>query len=112
TAMHAPPVVSDLSLDANGKVTAAEGCKVSDVKMAGDVLSFTRADDALPMVPTADQKALLPYLDNLSGLNRYGLKVAGLDKENRYELKIDGKKVATYTGEQLGKGVNLALDDT
>jgi lysophospholipase L1-like esterase len=111
TAMHAPAVVSDLALDATGKVTASDGCKVSDVKAGSDSITFTRLDNALPLVLSADQKGLLPYLDNLANLNRYGLKVAGLDKAGRYELKIDGKKAATFTGEQLAKGVNLAGED-
>ncbi|MBY0524495.1 MAG: SGNH/GDSL hydrolase family protein [Gemmataceae bacterium] len=111
TGMHAPALVSDVALEANGKVTAAEGCKVTDTKAQNGTISFSRFDDALPLVLSPDQKALAPYLDNLSKLNRYGLKVSGLDKDAKYDLKIDGKKVATYTGEQLGKSVNLAMED-
>jgi lysophospholipase L1-like esterase len=109
TAMHAPATVSGVALSADGNVTATERCKVSDVKTDGGKLSFTRTDEALPMVPTPDQKALLPYLDDLSKLNRYGLKVTGLDRNARYELSIDGKKVAMLTGGQLNEGVNLAV---
>jgi lysophospholipase L1-like esterase len=111
TAMKAPAVVSDAALEAGGKVTATERCKVTDVKASGGGVTFTRQDEALPMVLSKDQKALLPYLDNLDDLNRYGLKVSGLDKAAKYEVKIDGKTVATVTGEELGKGVNLGNDD-
>jgi lysophospholipase L1-like esterase len=111
TALHAPGTVSDLALEADGKVTAAERCKVSGVTSANGRLSFTRSDEALPLVLAPEQKQLLPYLDNLSALNRYGLKVSGLDKDGKYELKIDGKKVAELAGADLDKGVNLALDD-
>jgi hypothetical protein len=109
--MHAPAVVSEVALEANGKVTAADNCKVTDVKAADGKMSFTRLDEALPMVVSADQKPLLPYLDNLSGLNRYGLKISGLEKDRRYEILIDGKTVAELTGEELGKGANLAIVD-
>lgn len=111
TGMHAPAVVSDVALDSSGKVTASDNCKVSNVKADTDSISFTRLDNALPVVLSADQKALLPYLDNLAKLNHYGLKVAGLGKDTKYELKIDAKPVATFTGEQLAKGVNLASED-
>jgi lysophospholipase L1-like esterase len=111
TAMHAPAIVSEADLDAGGKVLGTDRCKVSDVKAEGGNLRFTRLDDALPMVLSSEQKQLLPYLDNLANLNRYGLKVTGLEKDAHYELKIDGQKVADLTGDQLGKGVNLALDD-
>lgn len=112
TAMHAPALVSEAVLDAQGKtVTAAEKCKVTDIALADGKLSFVRLDEALPLVLSADQKALLPYLDNLAALNNYGLKVTGLAKNTQYQLTIDGKLVAKFTGDQLAKGVNLALDD-
>lgn len=111
TGLHAPAEVSDLALEADGKIAAAHGCKVSDVKAVDGRLSFTRLDDALPLVIAPDQKPLLPYLDHLTALNRYGLKVQGLDKDARYKLTIDGKKGPSFTGEQLAKGVNLALED-
>ncbi len=111
TAMHAPAVVSEADLDAGGKVLGSDRCKLSDIKTGDGILRFTRLDDALPMVLTPEQKKLLPYLDNLANLNHYGLKVTGLEKDAHYEVKIDGKKVADCTGDQLGKGVELALDD-
>jgi lysophospholipase L1-like esterase len=113
TALHAPPVVSDVSMKADGTVLSADTCKVSGVDASGGKLAFSRADEAIPLALTKDQKQLLPYLDSLSALNRYGLKVAGLEKGTRYQLKIDGKRVGDYsfTGEDLAKGVNLALYD-
>jgi lysophospholipase L1-like esterase len=111
TALGAPAVVSDLTLDASGKVASAERCKVSDVKAAGGGLSFTRTDEALPLVPSPDHRDLLDYLDSLSALNHYGLKVTGLAKDERYELKIDGNRAALLKGEALEKGVNLALTE-
>jgi lysophospholipase L1-like esterase len=108
TAMHAPALVSDLVLTVDGKVTAAERCRATEVKGDGDRLSFLRADEALPLTLQSEHKQLLPYLDDLARLNRYGLKVTGLEKDARYELRIDSQMVAVLTGGQLGQGVNLA----
>jgi lysophospholipase L1-like esterase len=112
TAMHAPPVVSDVTLTSTGMINAKQGCKITDVKVdqLGKV-SFNRVDDALPMVIAADQKVLLPYLDHLKRLNFYGLTVIGLNKDWTYELKIDGKVVGKLSAQQLDKGVNLALHE-
>jgi lysophospholipase L1-like esterase len=111
TGMHAPAVVSDVALEANGKLTAAQRCKVTDVKADGGTLTFTRLDESLPLVLSKEQQELLPYLDNLNGLNRYGLKVSGLPKDGNYELTIDGKAAGKFTSEDLDKGINLALSN-
>src|SRR5262249_4998973 len=112
TAMKAPAVVSEGSPHATGKVTAADRSNVTDAKGTDTgTISGTRQDEALPIVRNAEQKQLLPDLENMDDLNRYGLKVSGLDKAAKYEVKIDGKTAATYTGEELAKGVNLANAD-
>ncbi len=112
TAMHAPAVVSDMTIDAVQTTSTTERCKVEGVKKGLDgTLAFTRIDEALPLVLTKDQQQLLPYLDQLAKLNYYGLKVTGLDKDSTYEVKIDGKAAARYKGADLAKGVNLALAD-
>jgi lysophospholipase L1-like esterase len=111
TSMHAPGVVSELTIGADGKVGATDRCKISGIEAAGSKLAFTRLDDSLPLVLSKEQKQLLPYLDSMPPLNRYGLKVTGLGPTDRYELKIDGKKVADFKGADLGKGIDLALYD-
>jgi lysophospholipase L1-like esterase len=112
TAMNAPAVVSDATVSTGDKRgSSTENCTVSDLKIQDGTISFTRLDKALPLVLSAEHKPLLPYLDDLAKLNRYGLTIIGLEKEAKYELSIDGKKVAVLTGGQLGQGVNLALGD-
>src|SRR5262249_13648221 len=98
TAMRAPALVSDAALGADGKVLSAKNCALTDVK-ADNGLTFTRLDKALPLVISPDAKPLLPYLDNLSALNVYGLKVTGL-KGGKYQLSVDGKKVGEFGSEQ------------
>lgn len=110
TAMRAPALVSGATVDASGKVVTSDHCKLTEVAAAGGKLAFTRLDEALPIVVPAEQKALLPYLDNLSALNAYDLKVTGLQAE-KYDLSVDGQRVATLTSAELAKGVNLAAYD-
>jgi hypothetical protein len=46
-------------------------------------------------------------MNNLHDLNRYGLTVKGLQPDQNYQLMIDGKPVAAYTGAALATGVNV-----
>jgi len=60
----------------------------------------------LPWAVQKDWLPMLPYTNELKDLNWYGLQVTGL-KEGSYAVKIDGVEVAKFSGEELGKGVNL-----
>ncbi len=110
TGLNAPALVSNATVDfAAGSVTG-ENCKVAGfAKTAPDAAKgfvFQRTDHALPLPIQPDWQSLLPYMNELSDLNVYGLKVAGLEAGN-YVVGIDGVEVATFTAEELGKGVNL-----
>ena len=108
TGLHAPAVVSDVTVDADKGQAAATGCKVEKVSVSRDSagVSFTRTDEALPMPVQKDWLPMLPYTNELKDLNYYGLKVTGL-KEGVYSVSIDGKEVAVATAKQLAAGVNL-----
>ncbi|MCX7418021.1 MAG: SGNH/GDSL hydrolase family protein [Planctomycetia bacterium] len=106
TALKAPAMVSDLSIDVAKKDVKAQACVVSRSELAVDEVSFDRLDEALPIPVQKDWVTLLPYLNDLKDLNWYGLKVAGL-AEGNYKLQIDGTEVATYTSQQLETGVNV-----
>ena len=109
TELKAPAVVSHahfLTGDIKGKTPPNVGCKVDDVKGTGTELSFTRTDDALPLPIQKDWRPMLPYMNELRDLNDYGLTVAGLE-EGKYDVLIDGVKVATHTAKELAAGVNL-----
>lgn len=106
TGLHAPADVSAAEIDAKageGKGTHAE---VSDVTADKNGVSFTRLDDALPMPVQKEWRAMLPYVNQLTDLNRYTLTVTGL-AEGEYAVRIDGKEVAAFTAAKLAKGVNL-----
>jgi lysophospholipase L1-like esterase len=104
--LHAPALVSDVTIDAARKEAKASRCKVAGVSGEADGLSFTRTDEALPLPVLKGWRGLLPYVNDLNDLNRYGLTVTGLSAGN-YDLAIDGKKVASLTDKELAAGVNL-----
>jgi hypothetical protein len=50
-------------------------------------------------------------ISDLAAFDQQVLRVKGLSAR-RYELSIDGKKIASFTREQLSGGVNLAMYET
>ncbi len=105
--LNFPALVSNVEIDATAKqVAKTENCKVSELTVGDGGVSFQRLDAALPFFPVEAEKinAWAPVRDEL---NRYRLKVSGL-KAGRYEVRLGGTKVADYTVDELGAGVNLA----
>ncbi len=109
--LSAPAEVSSAELDVRRlwgrKVIQAKHCTISKMKYSNDTFSFDRLDAALPMpidVRALPALNLAPIIDELS---RYELKVIGL-KAEKFDVKIDGEKVATITREDLEKGWNMA----
>ena len=107
--LGATSLVSRAEINATtGKGSAAEGCKIEEIKGGKDSLSFVRTDSALPMPIDSRAEASLKLAPILDDLNRYELKVSGLAPGN-YKLTIDGETAAaTTTSQQLEKGLNLA----
>lgn len=109
TGLHAPAVVSTATVDFAAGTVTGENCTVNGFAKTTDGVSglvFQRTDNALPMPIQSDWQSLLPYMNNLSDLNVYGLKVTGLDA-GKYAVGIDGVELATFTAEELAQGVNL-----
>jgi lysophospholipase L1-like esterase len=111
--LHAPAVVSDLEIDAAAKkVGKADRCTAAKVEGGADGVAFDRTDEAIPLPVQRDKDKnkdwgdVLPYVNQLSDLNYYGLKVTGLTG-GKYTLSIDGKEVGTYAASDLAAGVNL-----
>jgi lysophospholipase L1-like esterase len=105
--LGAPALVSRVQVDvATGKATT-EACKVENLKVANNTVSFEREDEALPM--PIDEKAgpalkLAPILEDL---DRYELQITGLPAGN-YNVSIDAERAGKATSEELAKGWNLA----
>lgn len=106
--LGASSLVSRAEIDASGsKVTAAEGCKVTNLKASPDSVSFDRLDQALPMPIDSRADAALKLAPILEELDQYELRVAGLPAGD-YELTIDGEAAAKLSASELAKGCNLA----
>jgi hypothetical protein len=105
--LHFPRLVASVEIDAAGRTcTEAKNTKVTDIAGKDGGLSFTRLDAALPFFPP-EAAGIRKWAPVLEELNDYSLKVTGL-KPGKYDVAIDGTKVAQFAADELGKGVNLA----
>lgn len=106
--LHAPDHVSSMTIDAkSGKVTAADGCRVTEAKVLKDGIAFTRTDDGLPLnrgILSALDYRWVPIPDRL---NRYELCVTNLPA-GKYAVRAGDRRLGTLTAEQLSQGVNVA----
>jgi lysophospholipase L1-like esterase len=114
-AWNAPSLVSRVVVDGAAKtVVAAENAEVSGLAVAASGLSWTQLDRALPL-PVSFEDATVELAQkagaDMESLDRQLLQVNAL-APGRYELKIDGRAVGTFTDADLAKGVNLARHDT
>ncbi len=109
-AWNAPALVTAVEIDAARiRTVHAANTAVSDLK-ASSGLTWAQNDKALPMPLNLKDPALklaLQSSDFLQALDWQPLKVVGL-KGQRYQLKIDGEEVGTFSGQQLAEGVNLS----
>lgn len=119
---NAPALVSAVEIDTATKkpTVTAQNASVTDLHKSKDKskgsLQWTETDQALPLpFPPA---ALDPVLgltiklsDLVAALDQETLQVRGLPAGN-YDLSIDGRKVQTFSSDQLNTGVNLATLDT
>ena len=106
--INAPALVSKATIDAAGaKVAGAEKCAINDLKVEGDTISFERADECLPMPIPADARPALQLVPLSEKLNQYTLTITGL-KGDKYDVSIDGAKVATVSAQDLANGWNMS----
>ena len=114
--------VADVVIDASGKrVNLAENCALTNPFISPDVIKFNYLANSLPYPmdtvasgfgrpqrPQSEALKVIPFTDEF---NQEILQVKGL-KPGLYVLKIDGKIICTYTGDEFDKGINLALINT
>lgn len=99
-----PARESAATLTAKGEVTASTRCRISDLKVAPDGLTFTRTDEVLPILPpvASPPRGHVP----LEKFSQYLLKVTGLPA-GAYEIRVEGKPVGAVDAKALAEGVNL-----
>jgi hypothetical protein len=106
--LGAPDHVSSMTIDAkSGKVTKADGCRVTDAEVLKDGIVFTRTDDGLPLnrgILTGLDFRWVPIPDRL---NKYELRVVHLPA-GKYAVRAGDRPLGTLTAEQLSRGVNIS----
>jgi len=102
--LNSPPRASTATLRADGAIVAVKNCRISDVKASAAGLSFTRADEILPILPPTalPPRAHVP----LERLSPYLLQIDGL-KEGGYTVSAAGQRLGDTTAAALAKGINL-----
>jgi len=107
--LNAPGLVSRATIDAAaGTAGEAVQCKIENVKMDGEKLSFDRLDNSLPFPVPNDARPVLAITDCVEKLSQYILTVSGL-KADKYDVSIDGVIVGTVPAADLAKGWNMGL---
>jgi lysophospholipase L1-like esterase len=104
--LNMPTLVASVEIDAATAKATTKNCTAAQVGAKDGGLAWEQRDDALPFFPP-EASGILKWAPILDELNDYRLKVTGL-KEGKYEVRLNGKPVASYTGDELAKGVNLA----
>ncbi len=106
--LHFPKRVASVEIADAFRLVAAENCKVTGPELRKDnVIEFTQLDAALPFFPP-EAAGMLEWAPLMEDLNDYRLKITGLSEKQKYEVRLGGKTVATFTGAELAGGVNLA----
>ena len=110
-------LVADIRIDGAGKkVTRSDNCRVSDLSVSSDNLTFTYEAKSLPYpIDTsyydnekhtqADALSVIPFMDEM---NYEGLSVSGLS-DGYYGLTIGGEFIGRFTARELERGINMAL---
>jgi hypothetical protein len=106
--LDAPALVSEVTLNgATGELVSATNCAVARAKVESGAVSFDRTDECLPMPIPDGGIAALKLVPISEKLNRYMLTVTAL-KAQKYDVLIDGEKVATVGADELAKGWNMS----
>jgi lysophospholipase L1-like esterase len=111
------PVANMVINASTRKIQQADNCQLSALSVAPGDIRVDYLANSLPFPQDtisrmwdnpqrqADALKVIPFNDEM---NREMLTVQGLANGN-YSVTIDGKPIGTWTGEQLGAGINLAL---
>jgi lysophospholipase L1-like esterase len=108
--IEAPRRVGEIVVE-GGSVRASDGATVANVVATDGGVEFDLHLPFLPFyVPKEARKALelVPLQDDL---NRFRLRAPGLSGDAQLVLSADGKTAGVFKGEELARGVDLALLD-
>lgn len=107
-------LISSATIDGKDATVSGEArTTVSQLHAADGGLAWSQLDQAvpLPLVLEDPTTQFLFKVSDLAAFDQQVLRVTGLTAP-RYELSIDGKKIACFTRDALNGGVNLAMYET
>jgi lysophospholipase L1-like esterase len=108
--IEAPRSVGEIVVEGSS-VRASDGATVGNVVASDGSVEFDLQIPFLPLyVPKEARKALelVPLQDDL---NRFRLTARGASGDAQFILSVDGKTLGVFKGEELARGVDLALLD-
>jgi lysophospholipase L1-like esterase len=111
---HVNPLVGRVLLNADKlSILSTENTKVEALQSTPDGLQWIQTDGALPLPldPADPMTKFLLGISDIARLDQQILQVDSLPTGN-YELAIDGKPIGTFSQDELGHGVNIALYPT
>lgn len=90
------------------ETAVVENARVKKLKRKGDrYIRFHYQAPCLPMAVSYEFHEATQYFSIIDEISWENLQAEGLDPEGSYTVHMDGLPVAEFTGEELGKGVNL-----
>lgn len=105
----APKYVSQIVINSKNKsANGSKNCEVKDISSDKNGTNFSVKEKALPFPVKEDQKEGLSLVPFMKDFNVELLRVAGLNPETKYQLKIDDEQIGRFTSKQLDEGINLA----
>jgi lysophospholipase L1-like esterase len=108
-AWGADPVVASVLLK-GAKVVEHHNTSVTDVRAVDGGLAWTQMDAALPL-PLTQGEPMTELVLKVSDVRKYDREMLQVDgmAAGSYALMVDGKELGSYSAEQLGAGIDLAL---
>lgn len=109
--LNAPGLVSKATINCSGNaanVTEEVKCRVTNLKLENNGISFDRLDESLPMpIPDGCHTALV-ILPSIEDLSQWVLIIKNI-KAGNYDVSLDRVKIATVSSAELEKGWNMGL---
>ncbi|MGI4751446.1 MAG: SGNH/GDSL hydrolase family protein [Janthinobacterium lividum] len=111
--------VADVDINLNSKLAKTENCTVSNLATISKSISFNYLAKSLPYPldtiaqnngkPNTSQASAMKLVPFVAEFDQENLKVAGLQSDQNYEVKIDNTVIGKWSGKQFNAGINLAL---
>jgi hypothetical protein len=106
-ALDCGSAVSSATIDAAASRASCERCKIADLQVTANAVTFTRTDDSLPMYLDDGAWAVVKYFPIVQDVDSYRLTVTGL-RPGKWNMLVENGSVGVFTADELANGVELA----